>query len=95
MEVVFERDVGVAEEAVCEAIEIVAEVAGDAGDGGGFAEVEVVEGVAEAGGVDDPVEESGGGAFWGVFAPSLAEAGEFFGGHAPVGAVAVEEEVGS
>lgn len=57
LEMVFERDVGVAEEAVGDAIEIGAEVALDTGDGGASTEVEVVKGVAEASGVDEAVEE--------------------------------------
>lgn len=57
LEVVFERDVGVAEEAVCHSIDLGAEVTLDAGDGRGSTEVEVVKGEAEASGIDEAVEE--------------------------------------
>ena len=65
----------------------------EAGDGRVSFEVEFVEEDAEAGGVYEAVEFFEEGAFWGVGAPGLAVAEEFFRGHAAVGAVAVEEEV--
>ena len=56
LEMVLAGNVGVSEEAVGDSIDFGAEVALDAGDGGGSPEVEVVEGIAETGEVDEAVE---------------------------------------
>lgn len=93
MGVVFEWDVGVSEVAGGDAFELSVEESFEAGDGGFLSEIESMEEKAEAGGIDEAVESFGKSAFWGILAPGPAVAFEFFRGHAPIGAVAVQEEM--